>query len=157
MREISHDEDGTHESFRLLIINDYKNLVGIDLDTSNIKQKPAKFFYSFNNISLGNYSHTQFAQVLNNFIGHSHYYDNPLFFNIYKYLNKTQNIIYFSQFLSKYMKFSDHFFTYHLENPLGLSCVDVIFIIIALLINFGTIFGSITLLTSQNKIIKLIG
>ena len=46
LREITQDENGTHESFRLLLINDYKNLVDIDLDTSNIKQKPAKFFYS---------------------------------------------------------------------------------------------------------------
>ena len=106
MREISQDKNGTHEFFTLLIINDYKNLVGIDLETSNIKKKPAKFFYSFNDVWRGNYSETQFAQVLNNFIGHSGNYDNPLYFNINKYLNKDQNIFYFSQILSKYMKFS---------------------------------------------------
>jgi len=158
LREITQDENGTHESFRLLLINDYKNLVDIDLDTSNIKQKPAKFFYSFSNISIGNYGYKQFAKVLNNFIGHSDNYDNPLFFNINKYLKKTHVIYYFSQVLSKYMKFSDHCFTYHLKHPLGSSCVDIIFIIISVLINFVTISGAIVLLTSKNDtIIKLIG
>ena len=92
LTEISQDENGQRPTFRLLIINDYKNLVGIDynfnnlrncfiskymIDTSNIKQKPAKFFYSFNNPSRGNYDHTQFSQILNNFIGNSGVYDNP--------------------------------------------------------------------------------
>ena len=157
-REISQDEDGTHESFRLLIINDYKNLVDIDLDTSNIKQKPAKFFYSFDNVWRGKYGYTEFAQVLNNFIGSSGNYDNPLFFDINKCLNKGQKIFFFNQSLSKYMKFSDHCFTYHLKNPLGLTCVDIVFIIITIFINFCTIAGAITLLTSKNDTpIKLIG
>ena len=38
----------------LIIINDYQNLIDIDLDTSNIKCKPAKFYYYFNNISPKN-------------------------------------------------------------------------------------------------------
>ena len=33
----NYDENGSHEYFTLIIINDYKNLVGIDLDKSNIK------------------------------------------------------------------------------------------------------------------------
>ena len=33
------------ESIEITIINDYKNLVDIDLDKSAIKQKPAKFLY----------------------------------------------------------------------------------------------------------------
>ena len=158
MREFYQDEDGTSESFRLLIINDYKNLVDIDLDTSNIKQKPAKFFYSFNNVWRGNYDHTQFAQLLNNFIGNSGEYDNPLFFNINKYLNKSKFIFYSSGVLSKYMKFSEHLFTFHLKNPLGPTCVDILFIIITCFINFGIVSGAITLLTSKNDtIIRLIG
>ena len=155
MREISHDEDGTHESFRLLIINDYKNLVGIDLDTSNIKQKPAKFFYSFNNVSIGNYGGVEFAQVLNNFIGHSGNYNNPLVFNKNKYLNKAQFIFNSSQGLTI---FSDHCFSYDLQYPYISSCVDMPFLFISFLINLGTILGAVNLLISKNDtIIKLIG
>ena len=110
--------------------------MGIDLDTSNIKQKPAKFFYSFNFISIGNYGYKHFTQVLNNFIGN---YDS--------HIN-----------LSEYMNFSDHCFTYHLKAPLGPSWVDIIFNIITVLINFSTISGAVILLTSNNdKLIKLIG
>ena len=54
------------------------------------------------------YGYTEFAQVLNNFIGSSGNYDNPLFFDINKCLNKGQKIFFFNQSLSKYMKFSDH-------------------------------------------------
>ena len=157
-REINEDENGTNTSYRLLIINDYKNLVGIDLDGSNIKQKPAKFFYSFNNVWRGKYEYNEFAQTLNNFIGSSGNYDNPLFFDINKYLNKGQTTFYFNQNLSKYMKFSDHCFTYHLRTPLTPSYINIYFILISCLINFGTIYGAITLINSKNDtIIKLIG
>ena len=157
-REIHQNEDGSHVSFRLFIINDYQNLVGLDLDASNIRQKPAKFFYSFDNVWKGRYNCIEYAQVLNNFIGSSGNYDNPLLFDINKCLNKGQKIFFFNQSLSKYMKFSDHCFTYHLKNPLGLTCVDIVFIIITIFINFCTIAGAITLLTSKNDTpIKLIG
>ena len=106
LEQITKLENGDLLSYRFLIINDYKNLVGIDLDTSNIKQKPAKFLYSFNLVSKGKYEYREFVQILNNFIGPSGVYDNPLFFNINNYLNKDQNIFYFPQTLSKYMKFS---------------------------------------------------
>ena len=149
LRQISQDEEGTRESFRLLIINDYKNLVDIDLDTSNIKKKPAKFIYSFNNVWRANYHHTQFTQILNDFIGNSGVYDNPLFFNINRFVHKVDAIFYFSQDLSKYMKFSDHLFTYHLKYPLGLSCLDIIFIIIACCVNFCTISIAISLLNRK--------
>ena len=156
-KEINQDEDGKHESFRLLIINDYKNLVDIDLDASNIKQKPAKLFYSFNYMRKGNYDHTQFAQILNNFIGNSGFYDNPLLFNINRFLHKDQGIFYFSEDLSKYMKFSEHLFTYHLKYPLGLSCADIFFIVITCCFNIGTIFAAIVWLNRENNIIiKLI-
>ena len=36
--------DVNENTTRLFIINDYKNLSGIDLDEINIKQKPAKFY-----------------------------------------------------------------------------------------------------------------
>ena len=77
---------------KLLIINDFKNLVGIDIDESNIKQKPAKYLYYFENISLGRYSLSRLTEVLNDFIGSPRNYKNPLYFNIYKYLRKKKDI-----------------------------------------------------------------
>ena len=56
------------------------------------------------------------------------------------------------------MKFSDHCFTYHLRTPLTPSYINIYFILISCLINFGTIYGIITLINSKNDtIIKLIG
>lgn len=104
--------DVNENTTRLFIINDYKNLSGIDLDESNIKQKPAKFLYSFTNISTGKYNNEQFTKVLNHFIGSDDdNYNNPLFFNINSYLNKKQTNFIFnlSRSLSKYMKFSELF------------------------------------------------
>ena len=147
----NYDENGSHEYFTLIIINDYKNLVGIDLDKSNIKQKPAKFFYSFDEVYRGKYDEIEFAQVLNNFIGSSGNYDNPLFFDINKYLNKVQNKFFNDHSLSEYMKFSDHCFTYHLKKPVESSCIDSIFIFISILINIGIIIGEIILLASKNE------
>ena len=156
LEQITKLENGDLLSYRFLIINDYKNLVGIDLDTSNIKQKPAKFLYSFNLVSKGKYEYREFVQTLNNFIGSSGVYDNPLFFNINNYLNKDQNIFYFPQTLSKYMKFSDHFFTYHLKNPLGPTCVDIFFIIMTMFLNCGAFTGTIAILSGTDKSIKFI-
>ena len=157
-REIHQNDDGSHVSFRLFIINDYQNLVGLDLDASNIRQKPAKFFYSFDNVWKGRYNCIEYAQVLNHFIGSSGNYDNPLFFNINKYLNKNQAIFFFSPDLSKYMKFSDHFFIYHLRNPLGNpSWIDLTFFIITCFINFISIIVVVNLLYSKiDVIIKIL-
>ena len=149
--ETSQGEEGINEYFTLLIINDYKNLVGIDLDASNIKQKPAKFLYSFQNVSTGKYDNIGFTQVLNNFIGSSIIHEKSLFFKNNKYLNKTD--------LSNYMKFSGHFSTFHLKNPLKTSCFGICFKIIAIFINLITISAAVALLISKGAKthIKIIG
>ena len=151
MREISQSEDDINEDVTLLIINDYKNLVGIDLDTTNIKQKPAKFFYSFKNVSTGKYNYTGFTQALKNFIGSSTIHENSLFFNNIEYLSETN--------LSNYIKFSDHFSTFHLKNPLKISCFGICFNIIALFVNLITISAAVALLVSKSAKthIKIIG
>ena len=150
LREFFQDNEGNRETFILIIINDYKNLVGIDLDTSNIKKKPAKFFYSFKHVWRANYFYEEFANILNNFIGTSGNYDYPIFFNINNYLVKAQPFYHYTQELSQYMKFSDHLFTYHLKNPLGLSWLDIISIIIACITNFCTISVATNLITPNN-------
>ena len=130
----------------LIIINDYKNLVGIDLDESDIKQKPVKFLYSFWNISTWKYGGGT-SDHINNFIGTSSD-DNPLFFNIDKYLKKNS---YFSSKKGKYMRFSDHFFTYSVHNPFGDSCCEATFHIIIILLHIISFCAAIFLLIKINE------
>ena len=107
---VSYSENGSYIFYGLLIINDFKNLVGIDLDESNIKQKPAKYLYCFDNYSLFRYKSLELSDNLNDFVDSPRDYENPLFFNINKYLKKRKRYNYDS---SSYMKFSEHFFIYH--------------------------------------------
>ncbi len=70
-------------------------------------------FYYFDNINIGKYHTYQLAKVLNNFIGFSGKYSNPLFFDINSYMKKSGKNIF--GFLYHYMKFYEHFFSYHLS------------------------------------------
>jgi hypothetical protein len=152
-RETYQDAEGYNEYTSLLIFNDYKNLVDIDLDKSNIKQKPAKFLYSFDNIYLGIHDPAQFTHILNDFIGND---SNQLYFN--KYLDIKKNYCFSSNqdsTLREYMVFSDHFFTYHLKAPLSTSCSGICFIIIACFINLCTISAAIPILVSENAKIHI--
>jgi len=154
-KKTKQNENGCCESFRLFIINDYKNLVGIDLDESNIKQKPAKIFYFFNNIDIGKYDYIQLTNVLNNFIGSSGEYSNPLFFDINFYIKKNE-YKYRYDCISHYMKFSEHFFTYHLDNPEYISCIPICFIIFLIILNFATIFITILLILKDTYFIRIL-
>ena len=50
--ELQVPDDGpSYTTHRLFIINDYQNLVGIDLSESNIKQKPVKCIYYFRSLN----------------------------------------------------------------------------------------------------------
>jgi len=121
-KTINHGKNVDHIFYTLLIINDFKNLVGIDLDKSNIKQTPAKYLYCFDTISLENYSRRRLIKHLNKFVGYTRHYKNPLFFNINQYLQKEQKIN--KNEFSSCMKFSDHFFSYYLLgkfDPIGFN------------------------------------
>ena len=133
----SYGQDGiSPESIEITIINDYKNLVDIDLDKSAIKQKPAKFFYTYDNITNRTNAEDRYTLELNNFIGKSsENYENPLFFNINNYMNKNTNSRNFSHELSKYMKFSEHLFTYHFHSPKIFSCIGVILFVFSFISN----------------------
>ena len=115
--ELQVPDDGpSYTTHRLFIINDYQNLVGIDLSESNIKQKPVKCIYYFRSPQLGNYNYQQFEEALNNFVGSPKNYKNPLLFDINKYLKESQKIKpEFEQSIKiiKFIKFSEHFFTYY--------------------------------------------
>ena len=51
------------QTTNLHIYNNYKNIVGFDLDESDIKQKPVTFFYIFKGIDLNQNNHT--SQLIN--------------------------------------------------------------------------------------------
>jgi hypothetical protein len=85
-------DDERFTTKRLFIINNYKNFVGIDLNENNIKQKPAKCFYSFKHPISGKYSYNQFEKLLNDFVGSSRDYKNPLLFDINNYLEGSKKI-----------------------------------------------------------------
>ena len=142
---------------RLFIINDYKNFVGIDLNENNIKQKPAKCFYSFKRPISGKYSYNQFEKLLNDFVGSSRDYKNPLLFDINTHIqeNKEVKLNYWQK--KKYIKISDFFFTYSLKdyrsNYDNLTTIDTIFICILIFFNFCLIFISLGLfiISIENK------
>ena len=145
-KKVIYGEDGDDVNYTLFIINDYKNLVGIDLEKSNIMQKPAKYLCSFENISLGKYNRLGLINHLNDFVGSPRDYKNPLFFNINKHPKKEK--INKKEF-SSCIKFSDHFFSYDLLGgfnpsgnsllliiPIGLITIPVFNIIVYILYKF---------------------
>jgi len=147
------DNDKPSTRYILYIINDYKNLVDIDLNESNIKQKPVKCIYTFKDPVLGKYNYKQFEKALNDFVGSSPNYKNPLSFDINSYLEDKKIKLYDIQKV-KYVKFSEHFFSYYLKGYINIvsnfSCIDTTFICLAIIFNFwftmaicSTIFTSI--------------
>ena len=54
------------------------------------------------------------------------------------------------------MRFSDHFFTYHLEKPSYSSCANCFSIFIALILNIGAFVGTLVILAGKDNSIKFI-
>ena len=106
----------------IYFINKINNISEIDLDTSNVKDKPVDIFYSFDNIDTSIFGGGIGLQKrLNNFVGSPENDNNPLFFDIKKYMHKPPkpiisipNSVHFSQII----KFNDFFFTYYLNSSL---------------------------------------
>ena len=122
--EIRSGEDNDYTIYHLFIINNFKDLKEIDLKTSSIKQKPATLFYHYENLKDNTNSNS-----LNYFIGSPHQFNNPLLFDIVKYMNKATtdtnpfyNIPSTQNQLSKIMRFNDHLFTYYFNPPKENTC-----------------------------------
>ncbi len=153
-------DSGEKIIYKLLIINDY-NLENIDLNKSNINRKPANFLYSFTQVSFGNYNHEQFTEVLNDFVGSPRDYKNPLLFDINTYLEAKKINLEFRQQI-KFIKFSEHFFTYYLDyiiSDMYIECIDFIFIFLGVLIEGIFIFYSvytITFIFEEENRIKMV-
>ena len=99
----------------LVITNTFKNGTDIDLNLSNIKNKPIKNTYYIFDIRLSNYT----TISLRNFLGISPEIENPVKFNINNYMGKSSDKLpkFGDLKLSRCMKMSDYFFSYYLEEP----------------------------------------
>ena len=125
------DEKFTIE--RLIIINDLKTVEGKDLDENNINQKPAKCFYSFKNPISGQYNYKQFDKVLNNFVGSSRDYKNPLLFDINNHIqeNKEVKLNYWQKKnILKFLSISFHIILEAIEMALIIYQLLIIFLFI---------------------------
>ena len=109
--------------YTLIIINNFKNGAEIDLNTSNIRNSPAKNIYYFDRINLNKFNDS--SQHLHNIIDYfiripNKSRENPLNFNIITYINKSQ--YYYDQInfldFNKYIKYNENFFSYFNRNPL---------------------------------------
>ena len=120
---IKSGQDDDYTEYYFYIINNYKDLKDIDLKTSNIKQRPADLFYYYNNLKDNTDNN-----LLNDFVGSPRQFNNPLLFDIVKYMNNKgdsnhlYNIPSIGNQLSKLMRFNDHFFTYYFASPLEKRC-----------------------------------
>ena len=116
------DSEGyTQVSNGLIIINNNKNLLEIDLDKSNIKSKPANVFYYFKDIGFGKYEYEQLNDDLNKFVGASG--------------DKDTSELFLSDDLGGCMKLSDNYFTFYFRDPLSTSCFNRLFIFLTILSN----------------------
>ena len=140
------DEDSVYEHEALLITKLLKDSQ-IDLNSSNIKNTPIKNLYHvFTGIKKKVYT----SISLRNFLGINPEIENPVYFNIYKYMGISGNNPIFSDYqLSRYMKMSDYFFTYFLKKPCC-YCGVITPIIIALITLFYISVPVIILLESDN-------
>ena len=114
------DEGITTEYEALVITKIFNDNSEIDLNSSNIQNLPVKnLYYIFTGFKKKIYT----SNSLRNFLGINLEIENPVNFNIYKYMGKSgNNIPKFSIYnLSRYMKFSEHFYTYFLKAP---CCYD---------------------------------
>ena len=99
-------DDGEVYYIRMLIINDFKNPKEIDLDMSNVKNVPSKFYYYMNDISPDSFNNlNDLSNKLNIFVNSPLDYKNPL-------------TSFDNQFiLNKLIQISRYFFTYYFFEP----------------------------------------
>ena len=123
--------------YTFYIINDYKNLVDIDLNESNIRRKPVKCIYSFEKVHFG--CDDDYIVKLNEFVGVSK--DCSLFsFNINSYL--VDNNLKLDTVKSfKYNYFSEHFFSYKIINEKNNKKLSLCQICILIFTTFVIIFA----------------
>ena len=132
------------ENEALIIAKIFNDNSEIDLNTSNIQNVPIKnLYYIFTGFKNKIYT----SNSLRKFLGINLEIENPVNFNIYKYMGIIGNIPKFTNYqLSRYMKFSDHFYTYFLKttccycgikSPIYTSLIAIAFLIFPCIVLFG--------------------
>ena len=108
-----HSKRRTSTIEALAIVNTFKDMSEIDLDTSTIKDKPVKLYHIIDRIPKKTYD----KESLSKFLGISPEFENPLLFNINQYMGKpNEELLKLENYnLSKYMKMSEHFYTFYFE------------------------------------------
>lgn len=125
-KEIFHSTNGkARVSTELIIVNDYKNIEDIDLDNTNIKKKPAKYYYSIKDIKIENCYGQDVTTALNCFIGA------PNSIDLCQY---TDN---------QCTKISEIFYSFFLSEPVGCSVFKWILFGIAILVDIYFVFRHI--------------
>ena len=124
----------------LAIVNTFKDMSEIDLDTSNIKDKPVQLFYIIDRIPKKTYD----KESLSKFLGISPDFENPLLFNINQYIGKpSEELLKLEHYdLNKYMKMSEHFYTFYVYQ----SCFFDNFMSLSFPLFFEFIYLLITLI-----------
>ena len=134
------DEDSNKNHF--FIINDIENK--IDLDKSEIKQKPVKLFYHFEDIDK-----IKADKIINNFEENTNNNDNPILFDIIKYMGKTTNNLINDphHVINRFLKFGEYFYTLYLDSPLIENSFDSsCCLYVALMYNAPFLFFSVIFL-----------
>ena len=108
-------DETLYDKEALVITKIFNDNSEIDLNTSNIQNLPLKNLYHvFTDLKENTYT----TESLRKFLGINLEIENPIIFNIYKYMGRSCNNPTFSDYkLSRYMKFSNHFFTYFFKVP----------------------------------------
>ena len=134
------DEDNI--KYHLLIVDTFKNLSEIDLDSSDILKKPIKIFYLIKNIK---YSENINKEALNRFIGAPPDVKNPII-----ELKTGISIADIDEEfkLKKYIKISDNFFSYYFKEPFF---EDSTFILFLFCINFICTIGLLLYIFEVDK------
>ena len=128
------NEIGKINQHYFFIINDSN----FDLDTINIRTKPSTLFYLFKGINQS------YVDTFINKFEVNKNYENPLLFDIEKYMGKNRNALEYNpqKIISRVMKFGEHFFTLYLDSPLlqkfsdGAGALIIIYIVSLPLIGY---------------------
>ena len=123
------DDDYSY-NYGLIIVNTFQNKSILDLDRSDIRNKPRKIFYLLEGLKNGNNKNELCA-----FVGCSPT-DKPIFLDIDKYIGKPWNKechYYFGKYkINKYMKMSETFFSFYLDKKIKtydfLFSFDIVFV-----------------------------
>jgi hypothetical protein len=132
MLDLIVDKGRENSFYHLLIINIFKNKSEIDLNKSNIKNKPVTIYYLIKNIQ---YQKKLSKESLNNFLGIVSEIENP----IVEHFTGIQLASTLDYKIKQYMKISNNFCSYYFKGPF---MDDILLYIFLVLIDLCCMLGS---------------